>query len=79
MQREDHRTESWRIVCECGHQGHLVRSESTDPYPWETYTVEEFECATLMWSGPVRSPKDVLPSLRPKCPDCRKVGAAGYA
>ena len=82
------------IVCECGHQGFECLSEWGHWDSCESYSLEGFEggevtidkdVVTITGADGVATRTsrvagfDSLSALRPKCPECGRIGAVRYA
>lgn len=69
------------IVCECGHEGSLERSENDQPYSrlWEEYSLAGFSGQSLTITSYADMPKDLLAALGPTCPQCGQTGKVKYA
>jgi hypothetical protein len=69
------------IICECGHQGHLVCSENDQPFSklWEDYSLGGFSGDELTITSYANKPKNMLAALKPKCPECGETGKVKYA
>ena len=69
------------IVCECGHAGALRCSENDQPYSslWEAYSLEGFDGENITITSYADMPKDLLAAMKPRCPQCGKIGRVAYA
>ena len=72
-----------RIVCECGHEGFIRCRENEQPFSTmrEEYALEGFDGGDLdlVVTSANDFPKDLLASLKPKCPECGRIGEVKYA
>lgn len=69
------------LVCECGYQGRLKCRENDAPFskPWEEYSLTGFEGGTATFAPYCTDVKALLPTLKPKCPQCGHIGRVDYA
>jgi hypothetical protein len=70
-----------KLICECGHEGYLNRSENDQPYGglWEQYALEGFNGRSLTITSYKDMPQDLLGYLNPICPACGRSGKVRYA
>jgi hypothetical protein len=61
----------YKLVCKCGHEGHVKLSENDQPYStsWESYTLEGFNGGSYYVEG-AASIRDAFEAMKPKCPQC---------
>jgi hypothetical protein len=68
------------LVCQCGHEGHLLCKENDQPYSamWEVYSLEGFDGGVVSITRETERPKDVLAAVNPCCPKCGRTGTVTY-
>ena len=60
-----------KLVCNCGHEGFIKRSENDQPYskPWEDYSVEELDGGSY-YTEKFATWEEVFKEIKPSCPKC---------
>ena len=69
----------YRLVCDCGHEGHVKLSENDQPYSknWERYTLEDFDGGSYSVDGSA-SMAEAFKAMKPTCPKCHKALTATH-
>lgn len=69
------------IVCECGHDGHILCKENDAPYSamYEDYSLEGFDGGTVNITSFKERPDDMIAALKPTCPECGQTGQVTYS